>query len=509
MNLSKIFVVVCLIGGLAISAFGADRALVIGVEHYKDESKCNEAMDNLNEGCVTPTFGGIADAVSMEKLLQTKFGFARGAIRTLTEKQATAANIRDSFQNWLIAGTNPGDRVFVFYSGHGARIPDNNNDEDDGKDEVIAPFDVQTIPKLTNIILDDEINQWIAALSGRQVIMVFDSCHSGTISRTLGSKSAKFSKYLITENLAERTAKTARTRSMTDEFSAVPPVGKTRDLSTVVDKYLDKKTPNVVVVSASQAYQQAMWFDANGSICGANPPSVNNRGALTYLFEKVYETKNPTLAELDRELKKGMAALGKEGTNQLCPADTGYQVPVVEFGKENANQTLAATTWTQSPIVALLNPLSEIKLELNVKAPNNTYRIGEDINYAVTVSEDVFIYVVVFSEKDVATVIFPNADNKQNFFTKGTINLPTAEAAEPLGKDVWITIASKKRISGLENVPAGEEFKWCEVYAKINVKELQTNLENVVRTRGVTAGSKLQISDWQTASAVMTTLPKK
>src|SRR5262249_33649742 len=95
--------------------------------------------------------------------------------------EATAGRIASEFRSWLIAGTKPGDRIFFLYSGHGTRVKDDNGDEEDGEDEALAPYDVDRYGN--NLIRDDLFNQMLGELSGRMVVMVFDSCHSGTISR--------------------------------------------------------------------------------------------------------------------------------------------------------------------------------------------------------------------------------------------------------------------------------------------------------------------------------------
>jgi hypothetical protein len=515
MNLTKFFAITFFTFILALSAFAADRALVIGIEHYLDERKCNSAMDNLKQGCVTPTFGGIADAKALERLAEERFGFNRSEIRTLKESQATANNIRDSFKEWLIKGTNPGDRVFFFYSGHGARIKDDGDDEDDKMDEILAPFDIQTRPSIANFIRDDEINEWIAALAGRQVVMVFDSCHSGTISRSINTKREKFSKYLITEDVPISRG------GITDTFSDVPKQIQTRDLSTVTDKYMGGKIPNVVVISATEAYQQAMWFDANGSTCGTNPRDANYRGALAYLFEKVYQTGNPTLTELKSQLKKGMSALGENGTNQLCPAETGYQIPELEFNKTLANKTLwgmtnAATlqpNWEDSALTALQNPLGKLGVKIQTNNSATNFKIGETIPYSVTLNQSSYVYVVVFSRQDVATVIFPfidpeNSKQTNNFLMQGVQQLPDGISTCPVGKDVWVVIASNKRISSLENLPFGTQYSWQAVLDKIGAKDLATNLSTIAQTRGVLpASTKLNAEDWQTSTFTTYTLP--
>ena len=73
-----------------------------------------------------------------------------------------------------------GDILFVSYSGHGGTVPDENNDEDDGTDETWCLQDRQ--------FLDDELFDHFRRFKpGVRIIVVSDSCHSGTITRDIPS----------------------------------------------------------------------------------------------------------------------------------------------------------------------------------------------------------------------------------------------------------------------------------------------------------------------------------
>ena len=149
---------------LSSTGYAVDRALIVGVERYRDPNV---------PGCE-------ADARAMEQLIKSVYKFAE--VKVLINEEATASNIERWFRSWLIAGTQPGDRVFFFYAGHGSQIADDNGDESDGKDETLAPYDV--LPKSgANVIRDDLFDEMIGKLNGRRAVLVFDSCHSGTISR--------------------------------------------------------------------------------------------------------------------------------------------------------------------------------------------------------------------------------------------------------------------------------------------------------------------------------------
>ena len=51
-------------------------------------------------------------------------------------------------------GSESGDSLVFYFSGHGLRQPDFNNDERDGFDETICPVDFMQ----EGMILDNEIN---------------------------------------------------------------------------------------------------------------------------------------------------------------------------------------------------------------------------------------------------------------------------------------------------------------------------------------------------------------
>ena len=97
---------------------------------------------------------------------------------TLLDKRATGAEIRKRIVN-LVTGAKPGDTVVVQFSGHGSFVPDESGDEPDGTDECICPSDTGR-----GYITDDELFELFAAKeNGVQIVMISDSCHSGTITK--------------------------------------------------------------------------------------------------------------------------------------------------------------------------------------------------------------------------------------------------------------------------------------------------------------------------------------
>ncbi len=210
-----------------------DRALVIGIDRYPHLLPKNQLTAAVN------------DARAMAALARDVWGFKPHQIKLLINEAATAGNILNAIETWLIAGTRPGDRVLLTYSGHGYYQPDLDGDEPDGQDETLAPYDVRYRQGtgFINMVSDDDINRLLARLEGRDVMMVIDSCHSGTITRALTPASHKgptitraLSHAPLTRSLSDHEYAALRSQSSFIEarpnlmaWSAVAPIEKAHE----------------------------------------------------------------------------------------------------------------------------------------------------------------------------------------------------------------------------------------------------------------------------------------
>ena len=108
----------------------------------------------------------------------------------------TRANIFAALEE-LQHRTGEGDFALLYFAGHGAQqpAPVTVADEPDGYDEIFLPRDVgswnKDIGTVENAIVDNEIRKTIETLrsTGVDVWAIFDSCHSGTMTRGLGQES--------------------------------------------------------------------------------------------------------------------------------------------------------------------------------------------------------------------------------------------------------------------------------------------------------------------------------
>ncbi|WP_437528809.1 caspase family protein [Sorangium sp. So ce726] len=85
----------------------------------------------------------------------------------------------------LLARTQPGDHVYIHYSGHGGRVPTNfTRLKPGGVDETLVPTDIGK--SSTRYLRDLDIAYYLDALTAKKqatVTIVLDSCHSGGATR--------------------------------------------------------------------------------------------------------------------------------------------------------------------------------------------------------------------------------------------------------------------------------------------------------------------------------------
>lgn len=132
-------------------------------------------------GTPHPLRGCINDITAINQLLVNNLGFTDPKlIRMLTDQSATTVNVKERLE-WLVDGAQPGDVLYFHYSGHGAQYPCmdyDSNDEPDGMDEILVPYDMDWREKL---IKDDELKCIFNKVpNGVNLSVTLDCCHSGS-----------------------------------------------------------------------------------------------------------------------------------------------------------------------------------------------------------------------------------------------------------------------------------------------------------------------------------------
>jgi hypothetical protein len=118
-----------------------------------------------------------ADANDMQALAKSR-GFKTTKLLTRAgTRKKVLATIKSA-----ASALGSGDIFFLTYSGHGGQLPDLNGDEVDNQDETWCLYDGE--------LVDDDLNLALCAFKpGVRVVVLSDSCHSGTSTRAIERKS--------------------------------------------------------------------------------------------------------------------------------------------------------------------------------------------------------------------------------------------------------------------------------------------------------------------------------
>lgn len=249
-------------------------ALVIGVNYFNEQGELR--------GCCN-------DAHDLSKILSPN-GYK---VTLMTDEETTADDLKPTRNNIIRklyeilheAENKNITHVWVSFSGHGYHIDDHNNDEIDGKDEVIITTD--------SYIRDDELNYLLVEPLMKlniSTVCLVDSCHSGTMI-DLNYKYSNTSVEQATKNLVT-----------CDEKGKFLLISGCMDTQTSADAYLN----------------------------GTNEEDINLwkfRGACTWAFIKAYQESYPcTFVELLDKINRNLKSRGfsQHSVGSVMKKDTFY-----------------------------------------------------------------------------------------------------------------------------------------------------------------------------------------
>ena len=154
--------------------------LGIGIDQYKNFEPLTNAVRGLNE---------------LKKVLTKDYDIDDDCIVTLTNKQATKENIIDTFDD-LGNRINPGDKLLIYYSGHGHL----NSKLDLG---YWTPVDAKP-KKASSFIPNSTVRDYIKSIKAKHILLISDSCFSGSFFMQGAFRSSRALNEL--DNLASRWA---------------------------------------------------------------------------------------------------------------------------------------------------------------------------------------------------------------------------------------------------------------------------------------------------------------
>jgi hypothetical protein len=188
----------------------------------------------------------------------------------LLTRQATRAEVLESIRA-AARQLKSGDLFFMSYSGHGGQVDDVSGEEDDKLDETWCLYDGQ--------LIDDELYLELSRFArGVRVLVLSDSCHSGTMTRAMPAAGAgpgprprlmppDIARRVYAENkdfydaLQHRVMKASASAASLDPDTALAQVAVSSRLTNLAAKC----KAGVILISGCQDNQTSMDGDHNGA----------------------------------------------------------------------------------------------------------------------------------------------------------------------------------------------------------------------------------------------------
>lgn len=324
--------------GSATGAAAAEwRALVIGIDAYANVSPLKGAVNDARDIAETLKAAGVQD------------------LTTLYDGAASREAVLDAWLQ-LVARAAPDDVLVLSYAGHGAQEREwVAGSEEDGMDEVflLAGFDVSA-PGNGERLRDDDVAAMLRAAGERSVLVLADSCHSGTMTRSIDPRITRLGTRLV--GLPPFENDVLRSQPLPQALEGTG--ASAQDLAAL---------SNVIYVGAT----------VDGQVIPELMIAGEPRGALSWAFARGVEGR----ADLDRDGGISMEELTRFLQETVRVATEGRQSPSLSIGgasraavlprvddnllaREDRTLTLAASTAAAQPVLKALSQTHQGRLQV-------------------------------------------------------------------------------------------------------------------------------------------------
>jgi metacaspase-1 len=392
-------------------------------------------------------------------------GFKPAEIKVLFNDEATYANVQQALTSWVRDGVGPNDRVLIYFSGHGTRVPDPDPGNPGGVDDALVLRDVERAriegkASLKNVLLGHQLGTDLAKIPSHDVLVLIDACHSGSATRDLQlgnlrlGVAAGVRKFYSYPGMPDQTAtRGLRMPSGAENYAAL---SAARDDEFAVGT----EQGGLFTLGVVGAIEDA-------SRAGGHPSVDNVRTAATVYIA----------AHTDEQSRHHPVA---DGNPQLIRGELTL-IPL-RGGNGPTWQSLAALAAHSKP--------------LTVTGSGQQLRVGEQIVLEVAVPRPGYLNVVSVDSQDRATVLFPNQYNTTNNVPAGAFRFPTADmnfvlrAAEPTGPSLVVAFLTDQKVNLLELGVEGRDAagKMQQAFTEVNARGTRA-LVVEARDRQIAAGT--------------------
>jgi len=370
------------------------HALIIGIGEYLDPD--------------IPTLKGMRHDMVSARRMAAAMAVPDANIRLLRDQEATADRIRSEITA-LQARMADGDRVFVYYSGHGTRWFDEKIKQDDCVEGLMAADG----KVLTNV----EMGERLAPLAQRadKMLVFYDACFSGGVAGApFRTRSLRIGDEVVTPKF---------TRVGAPEQCAKPSNFRTRSLALVMQQQ-QALPQNVVHVAASRPDEVSFDSSTQGGFATASwrdcllgqAKDLDGSGAIT-----VDEVTRCAQAKVTSGLAGQPGILGQQmtvvGNASFVPAWMGaaFAAPaappaVATVVAVPSVVSVAARVATPAEILTELHQQRDGARRVVATSRKSQLKIGTDLlEIDVTPARDGYLYIALAgSDGKSLYLLYPN-----------------------------------------------------------------------------------------------------
>ncbi|MBL8483032.1 MAG: caspase family protein [Rhodocyclaceae bacterium] len=409
--LRTLSVAVCL-GGIAAPALSANHALILTIDYAGTRAELKGIdLDAENARNIALAMG-----VPPGNIMQV-----RNQSLTLEGFHAALRGLNDRIQ--------PGDKVFIYYSGHGSQIQGSGNNK----------CSEGMLSARGELFSDTNLKQVVGQLASRasQVVMFNDSCFSG---------GAITSKGAAMRSLPGFTPKyyegNIETRAEASGYRCGEPVNK-QFRNLVVEG--SRQGANVVYVAASADNEVSFATEQGSTATNAwvaclKAADADRSGVIT-----AGELKNCAQQLLRRQpMQQTITVIGNENLPLAFAAGTTSGAGAGQAGRERVD-----------PVATLRNLASGATpgFAVDLQLARSRMRIGVDpLDFSVSSNREGYLYVFqAGSDGKLFNLLFPNRINDNNYIKAGSYSLPHPDwrirAGGPAGASHLLAIVTRTRLN--------------------------------------------------------------
>lgn len=474
------------------------HALIIGIGEYSAPG-------------IVPLKGVKNDIQSAQQIAQV-LSIPEGNTHYLRDGQATAQQIRQAVED-LNARVRPGDRVFVYYSGHGTRWVDPK--EPEHCTEGLLSADGKAI---SNVEVSDLLSP-IAAKTDK-LLVFYDACHSGGIAnQPLRTRSFNLADTVLTPKFAG---------NLSPEICARPSNLRTRSISAELGAK-GVLADNIVSIAASRPDEVSFDDPRSGGVATVawrdclqgKAKDLDGNGLLN-----IEEITSCAQRQVDLKLRQFPDVLGQHmtigGNKAFIPS---YQVAATASAQVANTTSTASASAAITAVTAALQPslpqpsetavlpavlLAQVHAQrdaaraLSVTAQPSVMQIRKDpLQLTVTSARSGYLYVALAgSDQKSLYLLFPNSvDGDNRIEANQPMQLPRKgwriTAAGPKGFDTVLVMVtdSPRDLSGLSGETVGPFVKTLlNPEGNSRLQTLLGNSVNADQQACQQAGSKRNLS---------------